>query len=403
MLPTTFGLVCLLCFPFLLHSTLATANLEDNALFTLDEDECSMIVCRAGRECRVNMNGEAACRCVANCPDHFVPVCGSNNVSYDNFCLMHRDACLTGVHISLQKKGYCSNKPAKKKKTKSNKTETLATKEDALFEPVVCFQWERDALRRQIITHFHQHTTDQSWYRPGLKSIEKRFARFFTCDTSKDDYLDANELATCVADVPFAMRTTEANNELVKVLCVDAIIDSGDSNSDWRLDFDEYKALMDSSFQPKEKLCSLEGKKYEDGSQTKVDCNDCVCACGSWICSSKKCEKEATEFGDELSDDDFDEDLEDELNEPEDTEVRKSGKVEDIEDKIFKIEEDIFAKVDDPDEDQPAKISWKAVDLDDDELEGEDEDEELDDNIEEEEDDPEPVKKKSNKSKKHTH
>ena len=81
---------------------------------------------------------------------------------------------------------------------------------------MVCFQWERDALRRQIITHFHQHTTDQSWYRPGLKSIEKRFARFFTCDTSKDDYLDANELATCVADVPFAMRTTEANNELVK-------------------------------------------------------------------------------------------------------------------------------------------------------------------------------------------
>ena len=79
-----------------------------------------------------------------------------------------------------------------------------------------------------------------------------------------------------------------------RVLCVDAIIDSGDSNSDWRLDFDEYKALMDSSFQPKEKcsrlelfmfnhaiiifvcfiVCSLEGKKYEDGSQTKVDCND---------------------------------------------------------------------------------------------------------------------------------
>lgn len=34
---------------------------------------------------------------------------------------------------------------------------------------------------------------------------------------------------------------------------MDAIIDSGDKNSDWRLDFDEYKDLMDSSFQPKEK------------------------------------------------------------------------------------------------------------------------------------------------------
>lgn len=37
------------------------------------------------------------------------------------------------------------------------------------------------------------------------------------------------------------------------MLCVDAIIDSADTNSDWRLDFEEYKTLMDSSFQPKEK------------------------------------------------------------------------------------------------------------------------------------------------------
>jgi len=259
---------------------------------------------------------------------------------------------------------------------------------------VVCFQWERDALRRQIITHFHQHTTDQSWYRPGLKTIEKRYGQFFTCDTSKDDYLDANELATCVSEVPFALRTTEANNELVKVLCVDAIIDAGDSNSDWRLDFDEYKALMDSSFQPKEKLCSLEGKKYEDGSQTKVDCNDCVCACGSWVCSSKKCDK--ANSIDELDDDD--EDLEDELDEPEDAiEDRNNGKVED---KIFKIEEDVFEKVDDPDEDHPAnrRISYH---LDDDEIEGEDDDDEILDveDIDEEDFDPEPEIKKTKNSK----
>lgn len=34
---------------------------------------------------------------------------------------------------------------------------------------------------------------------------------------------------------------------------MDAIIDSADTNSDWRMDFEEYKTLMDSSFQPKEK------------------------------------------------------------------------------------------------------------------------------------------------------
>ena len=38
-----------------------------------------------------------------------------------------------------------------------------------------------------------------------------------------------------------------------RVLCVDAIVDAGDKNSDWRLDLAEYKALMDSTFQPKEK------------------------------------------------------------------------------------------------------------------------------------------------------
>lgn len=87
-----------------------------------------MMVCRAGRECKVGVDGEASCTCVANCPDHFVPVCGSNNQSYDNYCLMHRDACLSGIHISLQKKGYCSNKSIKKKKT-------VKTESDSIFEP----------------------------------------------------------------------------------------------------------------------------------------------------------------------------------------------------------------------------------------------------------------------------
>lgn len=339
---------------FLLVLHLAFArHIDDNAIdFNLDEDECSMMVCRAGRECKVGADGEARCTCVASCPDHFVPVCGSNNQSYDNFCLMHRDACLTGTHISLKKKGYCSNKSIKKK-PKADKP-----RDDSFFEPVVCFQWERDALRRQIINYFRQHTSDQSWYRSDLKKYEKLFARFYMCDTSKDNYVDANELAACVADVPFALRSTAANNELVKVLCVDAIIDAGDTNSDWRLDFEEYRNLMDTSFQPKEKLCSLDGKKYEDGSQTKVDCNDCVCACGSWVCSSKKCHEELNE----MDDVDEDEDLEDELDEPEEMEAK--GSKDDV-NKILKIEEDIDLKIDDPDEDQPSVNSDNSDDLDD--------------------------------------
>ena len=74
---------------------------------------------------------------------------------------------------------------------------------------------ERDVLRRQIINYFRHHTTDQTWYRPGLESYEKQFVRFFMCDTTKDNFVDANELAACVTNVPLALRSTTATNELV--------------------------------------------------------------------------------------------------------------------------------------------------------------------------------------------
>jgi hypothetical protein len=54
------------------------------------------------------------------CPDNFVPVCGSNGKSYESYCLMQRDACLTGTHISLS-------------------------------HVVVCFQWERDSDAKRCL------------------------------------------------------------------------------------------------------------------------------------------------------------------------------------------------------------------------------------------------------------
>nr|XP_045588587.1 follistatin-related protein 1-like [Procambarus clarkii] len=38
----------------------------------------------------------ALCQCIELCPDHFVPVCGSDGCSYDNHCLFHHLACLSG-------------------------------------------------------------------------------------------------------------------------------------------------------------------------------------------------------------------------------------------------------------------------------------------------------------------
>lgn len=36
--------------------------------------------------------------------------------------------------------------------------------------------------------------------------------------------------------------------------------------------------------------CALEDETYEDGAETEVECNRCVCACGNWVCTAMTCE-----------------------------------------------------------------------------------------------------------------
>ena len=36
--------------------------------------------------------------------------------------------------------------------------------------------------------------------------------------------------------------------------------------------------------------CALEDETYEDGAETQVECNRCVCACGNWVCTAMTCE-----------------------------------------------------------------------------------------------------------------
>lgn len=35
--------------------------------------------------------------------------------------------------------------------------------------------------------------------------------------------------------------------------------------------------------------CALEDELYEDGAETQVECNRCVCACGNWVCTAMTC------------------------------------------------------------------------------------------------------------------
>lgn len=35
--------------------------------------------------------------------------------------------------------------------------------------------------------------------------------------------------------------------------------------------------------------CALEDEVFEDGAETRMECNKCVCACGNWVCTALTC------------------------------------------------------------------------------------------------------------------
>lgn len=45
--------------------------------------------------------------------------------------------------------------------------------------------------------------------------------------------------------------------------------------------------------------CALEDEVFEDGAETRRECNKCVCACGNWVCTALTCdgEHEEEQFG----------------------------------------------------------------------------------------------------------
>ncbi|KAM9447761.1 follistatin-related protein 1-like isoform 2-T3 [Salvelinus alpinus] len=103
----------------------------------------------------------------------------------------------------------------------------------------------------------------------------------------------------------------QESNKLLRSLCVDALIEMSDENTDWKLSFDEFLNCLKPGFNPPEKKCALEDETYKDGAETQVECNRCVCACGNWVCTAMTCNdktavvEETGEAGQEMAEEEW--------------------------------------------------------------------------------------------------
>ncbi|KAK4832743.1 hypothetical protein QYF61_025272, partial [Mycteria americana] len=303
---------------------------------------CANVFCGAGRECAVTEKGEPTCLCIEKCKPHKRPVCGSNGKTYLNHCELHRDACLTGSKIQVDYDGHCKEKKS----------------ENPAASPVVCYQSDRDELRRRVIQWLEAEIIPDGWFSKGSnysEVLDKYFKasraapaseardHFLPChckaaattppkrlqcvmglsswgpersgmsysvmcyglpaaaaDRATDSFddgdsrLDSTEFLKFVEQNETAINITtymdQETNKLLRGLCVDALIELSDENADWKLSFNEFLKCLSPSFNPPEKKCALEDETYEDGAETQVECNRCVCACGNWVCTAMTCE-----------------------------------------------------------------------------------------------------------------
>ncbi|KAI2668225.1 Follistatin-related protein 1 [Labeo rohita] len=199
---------------------------------------CANVFCGAGRECAVTDKGEPTCLCIE---------------TYRNHCELHRDACLTGLKVQVAHDGHCEEK----------KMEKVTT------SPIVCYLTDRNELRSRVIEWLQSEVEPDGWFSKG-SNFSDVLLKYFQNYDNGDAQLDSAEF--------------------LKSLCVDALIELSDENADWKLSFDEFLNCLRPGFNPPERKCALEDETYEDGAETQMECNRCVCACGNWVCTAVICD-----------------------------------------------------------------------------------------------------------------
>ncbi|MBN3281800.1 FSTL1 protein, partial [Polyodon spathula] len=206
---------------------------------------------------------------VQQCKPHKRPVCGSNGKTYRNHCELHRDACLTGLKIQVSHDGHCEEKKTDK----------------AAASPIVCYLADRNELRSRVIEWLETEVVPDGWFSKGSNYTEILHRYFKLANSFK---ILAIVVHTLVYIFQYRFLTC------IRSLCVDALIELSDENADWKLSFNEFLNCLKPGFNPTEKKCALEDETYEDGAETQVECNRCVCACGNWVCTAMTCDGKDT-------------------------------------------------------------------------------------------------------------
>ncbi|KAM8858448.1 follistatin-related protein 1-like isoform 2-T2 [Spinachia spinachia] len=256
----------------LLVPWLLSCPLVSSSPLAKDRSVCARTFCGAGRECVSTDRGEPVCGCL-RCDVTENWVCGSNGRSYRNHCELHRDACTTQNKIHVQHRARCLEKP-----TKTN------------VSPMACFLSQRDWLRESVMRWIQEEA------RSNVTSADALLQTYFKTYDDGDAELDSKEFLSFLKYNEGTLDLTYSNtlytDTLLRSLCVDALIELSDENADWKLSLMEFINCLTPAYRPYERKCALEDEVLEDGAETRMDCNKCVCACGNWVCTALTCNGE---------------------------------------------------------------------------------------------------------------